>query len=93
MSDYRTDRLKWYVYEPYSHFCDSAECPNCGNFISTSKIETCDMYDGDYDYGICPHCGALLKLQLVPSYYFDAEICSQEEFEEETGEELSGVES
>ena len=47
------------------------------------------MRDGDCDYGVCPHCGALLKLHLVPSYYFDVEICSVEEFENEEVIKLS----
>lgn len=50
------------------------------------------MRDGDYDYGVCPHCGALLKLCLVPSYYFDVKVCSVEEFENEECCKLSGKE-
>lgn len=87
--DYRTKALKGYVHSPDTQSGDSEICPKCNQWFSTSSIETCDMFDGSYDYGICPHCGALLKLQIVPSYYFDAEICSPEEFEEETGEDLS----
>jgi len=39
--------------------------------------------------GVCPHCGVLLKLHLVPMYYFEPELCSVEEFEKEAYIKLS----
>ena len=80
------------IYSPYTDSGDSELCPNCNKWFSTSDIEVTDMRDGDCDYGVCPHCGALLKLYLVPSYYFDVEVCSVEEFENEEGCKLSGKE-
>lgn len=64
-------------------------CPGCDGAFKTSDIEIVDMQDGDYDYGVCPHCGVLLKLRLVPTYYFEPEFCSVEEFEREVCVKLS----
>lgn len=51
-------------------------CSECG----------ADLYDDDL---YCPHCGVLLKLRLVTTYYFEPEICSVEEFETEACVKLS----
>ena len=82
--DYREAKgLKSYIYNPDTNSGDYEFCPNCDGAIKTSNIEVVDMQDGDCDYGVCPHCGVLLKLRLVTTYYFEPEICSVEEFETE----------
>lgn len=82
--DYRDIKeLEDYVYDSDTSKGDYEFCPNCDGAIKTSNIEVVDMQDGDCDYGVCPHCGVLLKLRLVPTYYFEPEICSVEEFETE----------
>lgn len=88
--DYRdTKELEDYAYDSDTSKGDYEFCPNCDGAIKTSNIEIVDMQDGDCDYGVCPHCGVLLKLRLVPTYYFEPEICSVEEFETEMCVKLS----
>ena len=88
--DYREAKgLKSYIYNPDTNSGDYELCPDCDGAFKTSDIEIVDMQDGDYDYGVCPHCGILLKLRLVPTYYFEPEFCSVEEFEKEVCTKLS----
>lgn len=79
----KIEELKNYIYDPDTSTGDYAFCPNCSISFNTSNIEVVDMREDDCDYGVCPHCGVLLKLYLVPTYYFEAELCSVEEFEKE----------
>ena len=81
--------LEEYIYEPSKTVNeDSVICPKCKKAIDTSDIYINDMSDGDYEYGICPHCGSPIKLMYVESYYFEPELCTKTEFENVTGEKL-----
>lgn len=65
------------------------QCPNCDELF---EIET-DFEDREYgEYDLCPYCKAPLKLTFHYTRCYDVKVCSKEEFEEETGEELEDLE-
>lgn len=90
MTDYRKfPNLNSYVAKAKDPIWENnCQCPACGRLFQEPQIDTCEMCEGDSDYWICPHCGALLKFEMHFETYFDVETCTAHEFEEETGEDL-----
>lgn len=90
MTDYRKfPDLNFYVAEISDRtMANDCQCPACHSWFQEPQIDTCEMYEGDSDYWICPHCGALLKFEMYLAAFFNVETCTADEFEKETGENL-----